>query len=1598
MRPSLFRYIATLWACASLTWSGYASPPVKVRLRSSWPAPNILLEILESAYMEHNDAFFPLLDILTSSELLPDQLASSSSQAIYDTSVRALLQNGYLSEPGAKDTFNLSLALHSTSPKIEAYYQYYRDRDLEHTPLADGETVDRCTGSWIEWKGRRVCSVDTFRRLIEFDSARANVTSEPASFERTKLLSFDHVSPAFEESSIGTATLYGDIGSPNFRPLHNYVYSLSKETPPRLRYIFRYLPSENGQVAQSYLAGYGVTLDLKKMDYLALDDRKPGSKPTTALESEDEQEVEVDNILSFPDDLRDVDLVTALTGEEISSIPVKATQLIMSSPDPLQALTHLSQNFPKYAISVARRVVPDDALSNELQGNWNKIPQGFNAAWLNGMVLQNSDVNIFGLIRLLRKERTIIGHFTKLGLTATQAVDLLTHDMIISSQGGSPVTEGVFDASDRREGGDTILWWNDLEKDRRYAQWSPSLQGMLRPVYPGQFHHVKRNLFNTVLVLDLSQRSSLGWITNPVANIIQRGFPFRFGVVPIVETEEGIKAARLFYYLVKVYGRSKTLNYMKMLVQTPGPTVDFKRARAEFEALVADTDNSQGDETKSIDFDTVIGSTKSDVGEELDLSIVRARAYSKRLGTSMKSSSQGHAFINGKYAVLTDDFLNVLQTETGQQTQYLQEQIFLGNLTEEADASLHFYDLPTTAASRNGYIYPTAQAGSLRVAILPEVFARTDEITSTDFVYSASTSHPILSMLIVADFDQPLGALLLRESLQSLEGETAYRVAFVHNPAEGAQSDSNDLSVKLSLLRTAGLLNTISPATLLTVLDEWSDFLLDDNQVVLDDTMTLLRNAILATHSDTAQTIYANFCRSSRLLAKELGILAGQRMIVVNGRFVGPLGDDDFGSEDFRTLASYEISKRAGPIVQAYTNVTGMELDIAGTQFPDDFAKLSSVITSVQIPDPSAEGLFNVPQRQRNRRYLLLDHWKTSISFGNNATASYQLAFIVDPLSELASRWSSLISWLSSLEYVSVQVYLNPVSAISELPLKQFYRLSLPSRLSFDSDGLVAEVLSTIHFGNLPPDPIYTLGMDVPPAWLVRPHESHHDLDNIHIASFTGADKTAGVEAVFSLDYLVVEGHARESNTNTPPRGLQLQLSTSNSTPIADTQVVANLGYLQFKVKPGVFKLEIREGHGREIFDIESVGNEGWNSPPVTSAGTEITLTSLEGLTLYPRFRNRPGMEGADVLLEHQQQKASTVVDQVVAGISSIFGPKKEVQVTDDQAEINIFTVASGLLYERFVSIMILSVLRNTKSTVKFWFIENFLSPSFLEFIPHLAEAYNFQYELVTYKWPSWLREQKEKQRIIWGYKILFLDVLFPMDLKKVIFVDADQIVRADLKELVDLDLNGAPYGYTPMGNDNVEMEGFRFWKTGYWKEFLREKPYHISALYVIDLIRFRQLAAGDRLRGSYQALSADPGSLANLDQDLPNNLQHEVPIFSLPEDWLWCETWCTKDRLHRAKTIDLCQNPLTKEPKLARARQIPEWEEYDNEISQFARMLAENGAIRSDAYTSGADALANVGTKASPVKPPHEEGQVDTTKVETEQIVASDSLPHDEL
>ena len=62
-------------------------------------------------------------------------------------------------------------------------------------------------------------------------------------------------------------------------------------------------------------------------------------------------------------------------------------------------------------------------------------------------------------------------------------------------------------------------------------------------------------------------------------------------------------------------------------------------------------------------------------------------------------------------------------------------------------------------------------------------------------------------------------------------------------------------------------------------------------------------------------------------------------------------------------------------------------------------------------------------------------------------------------------------------------------------------------------------------------------------------------------------------------------------------------------------------------------------------------------------------------------------------------------------------------------------------------------------------------------------------------------------------------------------------------------------------------------------------------------------------------------------------------------QEWLWCETWCGSATKRYAKTIDLCNNPLTKEPKLDAARRIvAEWPKLDEEVAAFTAQARAAG------------------------------------------------------
>jgi UDP-glucose:glycoprotein glucosyltransferase len=896
-----------------------------------------------------------------------------------------------------------------------------------------------------------------------------------------------------------------------------------------------------------------------------------------------------------------------------------------------------------------------------------------------------------------------------------------------------------------------------------------------------------------------------------------------------------------------------------------------------------------------------------------------AQKYLTRLAADGPS---GPIFVNGVAIGKDEAWLQFLSQRVGQDLRQIQQLVFEDGMTDDSWIPQFFLIQATT--KRNPLLIPENEKNItlINMAEFEEKHGAIFNVLPRVQAAESASKEDWAHVTLVGDFDSDPGLTLLKSVAQYREENPNVEVVLLHNPQAGADKSSASEDILEAWVKS---LSDLSIEQLQTIVAKEPSF------------SPTMGNTTL-------------FWKAAQPIYDALGLQPGQHGILVNGRFVGPVPTaNPFSKSDIETLVSYETRKRIEPLSKA---LKSLELTDK-VKSPLDVARIQSLVALSTISDVP-DGIFESASTLRMDGFKQWNDAHTAIVKGDNNTAIIQIVASIDPATELAQKWVPILKALSDMDGVHLKLFLNPRQMLSELPVKRFYRYLLDSKPSFNEDGSVDSLEA--HFSGIPKEALLNLGMDVPPSWLVAPEESIHDLDNIKLSSLPAG---SNIDAIYGLESILIEGHSRDtSNNGQPPRGAEVVLATEKDPHFADTIIMANLGYFQFKANPGLYNIHLKAGRSSEIFTFDSAGPAGW-APVSGDETSEIALMSFQGLTLFPRLSRKPGQETADVLASDDSlavelmEKGTQKVDRFLSKVGLNFNTEKVLKQGASlfksskssgrgvQADINIFSVASGHLYERMLNIMMLSVMKHTSHTVKFWFIEQFLSPSFKSFLPHMAAEYGFDYEMVTYKWPHWLRAQSEKQREIWGYKILFLDVLFPLDLDKVIFVDADQIVRTDMYELVTFDLEGAPYAFTPMCDSRTSMEGFRFWKTGYWANFLRGRPYHISALYVVDLVQFRRLAAGDRLRQQYHSLSADPASLSNLDQDLPNNMQFNLAIKSLPQEWLWCETWCSDESLGVAKTIDLCNNPLTKEPKLERARrQVPEWNVYDEEVAGLVRRV----------------------------------------------------------
>ncbi|KAH8819728.1 UDP-glucose:glycoprotein glucosyltransferase-domain-containing protein [Xylogone sp. PMI_703] len=1432
-----------------------ASPSINVSLKAAFDSAPYLLELLETAAEENATSYFPLLDRVAEGRFAK----ATTEEELYTEFIKVLKNDNHMLDEESLSLFQLSLSIRSTAPRIEAHYQYYR---TAVEPSLTAEQDDSCH-AWVLFNGKQYCS-------HSFDSDFGDVKGS----SQTQELPFDRLigsemAPAY--------ILYADITSPIFGKFHKNLMKLVRDGKASYRVRYRKLSEQDTKPL--VIPGYGVELALKRTDYIVIDDRVDGD------ENAGKQTVETDIKLD-DEELSDL---KPLSTSELLNLGIKASSFVMQSESPFDTLIKLSQDFPKYSSAIASHNSSTEFIAEHQYNRAQLVPAGYNVWWINGVQMIERQIDALSLLQILRRERKLINSVRELGLTSLESIQLLAHDEISGSKSGNEPQR--YDWRDEYDGGNVIIWMNDIEKDKRYKDWPSHLAAMLQRTFPGQLPQVRKDIFNLIVPVDFSNTADIHLVVEVLQSFVKRKLALRIGLVPLTKSAVAIEQARILYHLLDTYGLSSAIAYLEDILssqKTGSPS------KASFQKAI-DGRNLKAEKV-AVPLDAVFN---SDISQER---IDATGRWTTRLAVDGKVLP---FFIDGVALPRDENWLQSMSNRVTLDLQNVQQGIFEEVFTEDMWIPNHF--LSNSALKRNPLIIPEDE-DTIKIFDMNKLIREHEGLFKAPRL-EIDTSLPKSDwayMILIADFDSKAGQKLLFTAGEYCEANAAIELILIHNP--------------LSDPATPGLSGRI-----------YKD--LHDRSYkpygAINDLRTVLTTEKHESENTEAQGDQdaAHYWNSFQPLVKSVGLLPGQNGILLSGRLIGPIPEDlAFNHADFEQTGAYERSKRLLPVYKAI-DALGLSDKVVS---PLAASKLSSVVAISTISD-APEGIFEQAPPLRYNQFHIWNSSYTAIEVGDISTATIQLTVLVDPTSEQAQRWIPILKVLSQLEGVYLKLFLNPKERLQELPVKRFYRYVLESKPSFTDAGALRPLGAT--FTGVPLDALLTVGMDVPPAWLVSPKVSVYDLDNIKLSSV----KT-NVEAVYELEHILIEGHSRELPNGNPPRGAQLVLGTERNAHFADTIIMANLGYFQFKANPGFYKIGLLDGRSSEIYNIESLGSQGW-SPVPGDESTDIALMSFQGVTLYPRLTRKPGMETEDVL-ESRPESAMDFLHRGYKFAESLLAPKEKTAVPQKaQAEINIFSVASGHLYERMLNIMMVSVMRHTKHTVKFWFIEQFLSPSFKDFIPYMAAEYGFEYEMVTYKWPHWLRAQKEKQREIWGYKILFLDVLFPLSLDKVIFVDADQIVRTDMIELVNHDLEGAPYGFTPMCDSRTEMEGFRFWKQGYWKNYLRGLPYHISALYVVDLRRFRQMAAGDRLRQQYHQLSADPGSLSNLDQDLPNHMQMLLKIHSLPQEWLWCETWCSDESLADAKTIDLCNNPMTKEPKLDRARrQVPEWTVYDNEIAALDR------------------------------------------------------------
>ncbi|KAJ2847835.1 killer toxin resistant protein, partial [Coemansia brasiliensis] len=664
-----------------------STPPIRTQLLSNFPAPPMALEIAESIAAYNQSSFFPFIERLTHEAL--------SEQSDGDTYAQATkwIKEDQLLSASSLSLLRLDMSAHVFAPAVVAQFQLYNETIVPE--IQSVRDFDTSCMVWAQYKDKQLCSTGALQQLLDSETFYGTTYIEEARVEPHRL-PFDHVYSAKDSDKL--VVLYADILAPEFSEFHQYLKQLADAGS--IQYILRYGPSNaRNEQKPLELVGYGVELALKSTEYKVIDDRDLNheSQPRSAEKFHEQMGSKL-----FASEVEPT--VKGLGEKQLPSLGIQAAQMILAAEDKLNVLKQLAQDLPRYA-HLLSEVPVNSTFADEIGSTSSRIRDVFT---INGMKLSDDHVNPFYIMDHLRKENAIIDGLQTAGLSQSQALDLLLHlDSKDDKQNEMPLS---FDMRERPTEQKSVLWLNDLEKDRRYAGYAADINILQWMKAPGMMQPVRRNIVQAIFALDLSTTES--WITifEDVVGIVEHGMPMQMGLVPLIDylasdsDSDANQMAKFMLYLRRAFKRRVWQSFMKRTLighlrgqsKSKSFVSTVHAAYAEFVKVQQTKDQEQ-----PLQWDEITN-TKD---KWLSTRWQSMTEFCKRLDLSPQTvPTSGLVFINGVQLQLKDGYQQHLLKEYHTQTWHVANALRNNVIDENSDITEFVYG-DRAVSSRSAMVF-----------------------------------------------------------------------------------------------------------------------------------------------------------------------------------------------------------------------------------------------------------------------------------------------------------------------------------------------------------------------------------------------------------------------------------------------------------------------------------------------------------------------------------------------------------------------------------------------------------------------------------------------------------------------------------------------------------------------------------------------------------------------------------------------------------------------------------------------------------------------------------------------------------------------------